>query len=268
MMRLSINSDAPVEEFERVAADVVALGYRMLDRQFDLPGGDGTITDEEARTFGKVLHAQAIRMVRNGEAVLALVRQNYGEQALMLTRAMWESCLQFHYIAVDPWRRARLFIDFDDIYRGRLLLEARRNPDLPTSRTILGDAAYVARVEQAYQLVERYYPNKKSWTPASLRDMATELDRLNEYLFLYGPLCQETHGSSAALMAQFCQAADGTWIYARGRLRKEALGIAAQCLLELLGIYELVFRGTFAGDDWAGALVPYKQALSSLLNPR
>lgn len=246
-MRIHLNSEQPLEAFLSLARRVVDLGYWMLHRNIELPGGDGTITDEEARTFGKVLHGTAVRMIRNCDAVFALAERNFGEQALMVVRSMWESALHLQYIAAgceSPWRRAKLYLDFVDVYRGQIVRSARQNPNFDASQAVLSDPAYVSSVDQAYSDVEADFPNKHRWTAASIRDMAQELGRLDEYLFLYGPLCQETHGSSVALIEQFVKAEDGRWVYSGGRYRREALGLASNYLLQVLGVYEVVFQAS------------------------
>lgn len=143
------------------------------------------------------------------QSVLRLAGRGFGQDALFLTRSLFETMVSAKYLGAHPaeiedywsfgFARQRRWIE-------RLVDEGQAAPaDVIPFRTTAPDTVMACFSNKHGRLND-------SWNGKSLADLAEIVGQKGRYLWLYGPASNAGHGQVTSLFPYFTQDATGAWI--------------------------------------------------------
>ncbi|MDX2267897.1 MAG: DUF5677 domain-containing protein [Bryobacter sp.] len=118
------------------------------------------------------------------QSLLCLVANGYGIDALRLTRVMFETTVNAHFLATNPEH----IQDFNDYLWIKLHQFNERVERHGHQLTSSDHTAKIAKVDQRYKEVEENFPRKERWCKVSFAERATQLkiNHLNEVIYFFG----------------------------------------------------------------------------------
>lgn len=132
-------------------------------------------------------------------ATIELAKKGFGEDALILSRSIFENAITYLYISKDPAKRTDLYLKHDCIGSRRYLNICR------SINTIIPDEDEIARtIEGNYQEVRGDYKQNKLWNGKTLKDLAVEVGLEETYNLIY-PLHSEFVHSGIKTMKYYIQ---------------------------------------------------------------
>lgn len=240
--------------------ELLQLALRMIgsDGQGGLRVPDALVPDvtDGARSLALGLYAKACKQFRG---VLILAERGFGDEATVLTRALFETTLAMNFIMndtvalkrdgkpfdPDPSRplttdfRATLYCAHAAFVQAKRYKQWSERPELAASMHLRGDPAQIAaQTAQAKGAVgEKWWDALKGGQAGlSVRHLADSLGVLSYYLMAYGDQSEVVHAGDGFM--HFDLDDDGGWL----DLCPSPEGIDGQ--LRLAG---LVFLGTLTG---------------------
>ncbi len=214
---------------EKTVQAIWNLGDSMAKEVVQVTGGQ---LPTEADKFLQSMVALFFfaKSYKSYQAARSLWRDGFPEDALALTRSLFEANLQAHYIARDPEQRVPQFMEFDPVERYRQYLKLKQ----------CGANEYVALVEQRpdelralkekHDKYELRYPGQ-NWWGKSIRWLAEELgqNQLVKYYSLYWYQSAQVHSGLLAMNDYLKDSGDGLLAEWLPTAERGALGAIEAC---------------------------------------
>jgi hypothetical protein len=178
------------ERFLRPSMELVRLANDLLTRPLTEP-------------LHKVIHAIACVVVNSSGAVMTLVVNGYGNDAMKIVRSMFEGAVTVAYLRLHP-ELLDNYLDFDAIRRWQMWEHLQ-----PTAQ---GEAAgvtaeHVAAIKADFDKVAPRFRNRRgdllgSWCRQSVKQMADQVKLGEFYNPFYGRASGMQHVDITGLQAQ------------------------------------------------------------------
>ena len=207
----------------------------------------GTITEA---TCQAVIHSLCIIAFRLFRSIMYLCQQGFWQEAEIMLRSLFEVTVNTIYVDIDPESRAELYLEYDIVFRKRLLDAAKRQTD-PQWAVLTGDCQKGAlEIETEYKKVKQKFPNKNSWSNKTVRQMAKETGMGWYYDFLYAMWSNKTHGNVRAMFDVSKNGGDAVHIMLDPDFEGVRRTVIAACgfLIRVLDIHNKVFN-SFPGTE-------------------
>jgi len=139
-------------------------------------------------------------------AILLLAKQGYGEDAVILTRSLFDLLINLLYIQADRTdKRAYRYFQYDWILRKKMFDYALNKPEVMekmnkrANNPKLNDVTIKEVEEQAKLAQQLNHYTKTGWSDKTLFDMAEEVGRSDAYKSVYRLQCQLDHNATRSV---------------------------------------------------------------------
>ncbi len=150
-----------------------------------------------------VSHFFLVKSIHCFRAYLTLLAEGYGREGLVLLRSLVEALISLRYIAQQPKKRARRYLEYDYVARYRLLKAVRRLDDSEGGevfRQVLeGRDEDEKELQAQYESVKSGYKVKTQWSDRSIRCMAKSVGMEWQYDLVYSQCCTHAHFAAGSI---------------------------------------------------------------------
>lgn len=157
---------------------------------------------------------------KSHEAIIMLCKNGYGEDAFILSRALFESMVVLSYIMKDETdEKLSRYFEYDWVTRKEMFDHLSSKDDAMKHFQLQIEAGIVDKnllqeVRTEYERVmKKYkYDSRKGWSDKSIRGMSIDIGREDAYASLYKLQCNMSHNNPRTLNEYIERTADGYFI--------------------------------------------------------
>lgn len=137
------------------------------------------------KDYGKaLLFLQVTKLHTSTEAVLRLVKNGYGMDAMIIVRSMLNNLISCKWIIDSkPKTRAKRFIQYNTVLRKKFLEIAQKYPEQKSH--FLKVLADEKKINSLYKKIEKKFSDKYSWSGKKIWKMAEDVGLKWDYDFIY-----------------------------------------------------------------------------------
>jgi hypothetical protein len=145
------------------------------------------------------------KTLKTYKAVILLCRNEYGEDAFMLTRTLFELVITTSYILQDKTKKRLLrYLEHDWVIRKKMYDYIATKDDLldklNQEANSRGETNTIENVKSEYEKVmKKYKYNHTGWSDKSISKMAESVGRIDMYNTVYRLQCMMSHSNARSI---------------------------------------------------------------------